>query len=319
MDTVRVGLIGAGWVAGQHLDVISAAPGIEACGITSRTRLRAEELAAANGNVPVFDTVAEMVQTARPDALMVLVSEESMHQVTAEAIGYGLPLFVEKPAGLTPAENADLAKRAKDAGIPTMVGFNRRFYSVMQRGLEIVLEHGPLLGVMVEGHERFWKIEPVDKWNEHVKDEWIYANSVHTIDLLRFFGGEVSDVKSLAHSFKRRTGDQFAAVMELESGAIGQYSAHWWSPGGWRAVLYGDGVTVEFKPLESARWTDRAFDVHDIEPADYDVAHKPGFYGQLEAFARFVRTGVLEAPAQDLEGALRTMRLAEAIVRRGDE
>jgi len=317
-DTVRVGLVGAGWIAEQHLSVIDDAPNIVACGLTSRTCSRAKELSSCHGGVPVYDSLTELVEVSKPDAIMVVVSAISMYKVAIEALDYGLPVFLEKPAGLTPAENADLLAKAEAAGIKTMVGYNRRYYSVMQRGLEIVLERGPLLGVFIEGHERFWKIESADKWSSNVKDEWIYANSVHTIDLLRFFGGEARAVQSIAHSFVEHNGDQFSAVMELECGAIGQYSAHWWSPGGWRAVLYGDGVTAEFSPLEIGQWTDKTFQIHDIEPATYDLTHKPGFYGQIEAFARFVRTGQIEAPAQDLAGALATMRLAEAIACRGD-
>lgn len=315
METVRVALIGAGWVAGQHLQVIGSAPGIEACGITSRTRSRAEELAAAHG-LRVFDTAEEMVSLAKPDALMVLVSAESMHEVASEAIGFGLPLFVEKPAGLTPAENADLAEQATSAGVRTMVGFNRRYYSVMRKGLEAILECGPLLGVSVEGHERFWKIADSPGVGDVTKREWMFANGVHTVDLLRFFGGDATNVSSVAHSFRERNGDQFAAVMELESGAIGEYRAHWWSPGGWSAVLYGDGVTVEFRPLESARLTDRGFQTRTIEPDECDLRHKAGFCGQIVAFGEMVREGVLEPPGQDLFGALRTMRLAAAIARR---
>lgn len=317
MSGVRIGVIGAGWVADQHLKAASAIDWIEPVALTSRTRSKAEDLATAHGVPAVYDGLDELVEGARPDALMVCVSEESMEDVTAAAVRAGLPLFVEKPAGLTPDANERLADAAEAAGVPTMVGFNRRFYSVFRKGIEVIAANGPLLGVMVEGHERFWKIRGAGKWSETVMAEWIYANSVHTIDLLRFFGGEATDVRAIAHAHVERTGDQFAAVMELESGAIGQYSAHWYSPGGWRVVLYGDGVTVEFRPLEAGRWTDKAFDVHELEPDEVDVANKPGFVRQLEAFGRMVRDGALEAPAQDLRGSLATMRLAEAIAGRG--
>ncbi|MCK5082648.1 MAG: hypothetical protein KAR31_07055, partial [Candidatus Omnitrophica bacterium] len=165
--------------------------------------------------------------------------------------------------------------------------------------------------VRIEGHERFWKL--ADNLNEPVRSQWIYANNTHTIDLLRFFGGEPSQIKTIAHSKIEKNGDQFAAIMELEKGAIGHYAAHWYSPGGWGVVLYGEGATVEFKPLENGRWIDRQFQMQTIEPDEVDIKYKPGFYAQMEAFGSMVRDGELPWPGQDLEAAYRTMLLAQNI------
>ena len=314
MNMAKLGIIGAGVMAKQHLEIISAIEGVEAVAITSRTRSKAEALASEYKIEAVFDDLASMMHGGGLDALMVLVSCEQMYTVTLEAIGYGLPLFVEKPAGLLPEENKRLADIASSRGVKTMVGFNRRYYSIFRKGVEMIQAHGPLFGVHVEGHERMWRIREGGKFSKKELNHWIFANSVHTIDLLRFFGGDIKNIHSIAHRrFGESRGDQFSAVMDFDSGAIGQYSAHWYSPGGWRAVLYGDGVTVEFKPLEKASWMGKDFVAHEIEPDEEDVRFKPGLYRQMEAFMRLVSEGVQNWPALDLEGAYKTMQLAEQI------
>ncbi|MFH1581700.1 MAG: Gfo/Idh/MocA family oxidoreductase [Pseudomonadota bacterium] len=313
MRKIKLGLIGAGWVAKQHLDVIKAIDWIEAAGITARTRSKADQLA-KEYNIPVVaDDIGTLISKAKPDALMVLVSEDQMCEVASSVMQYKLPLFLEKPSGLLPVESSKLADLAKQNSIPNMVGFNRRFYSIFHKGLQIIKDQGPLFGVVVEGHERMWRIRDGKKFSEYVMDNWIYANSTHTIDLLRFFGGEVDGLQSIAHRYREARGDQFAAVMKLESGAIGQYLANWYSPGGWRVVLYGDGVTVEFKPLESGRWTDKDFNTHEIEADEVDKKYKVGFYGQMEAFGRLVSEGKFDWPMLDLAGSHKTMMLAEQI------
>lgn len=309
--TIRVGIIGAGNIAKLHLDVIKANDALEAVGITSRTRSKAELLAKTYDIAVCANNIESLVDQAKPDALMVLVSADQMSCVVPKVIPYKLPLFIEKPAGLSPEENKKLADLAKQASVKTMVGFNRRHYSIFRKGLKIIKEHGPLMGVLVEGHERMWL--RADKLAENVRAQWIFSNSIHTIDLLRFFGGEPSKIASIAHRYIEPRGDQFAAVMELGSGAIGQYVAHWYSPGGWRVVLYGQGVTVEFKPLESGRFIDKEFKVHEITPDEVDLKFKPGFYAQMDVFAKFARGEDPVAGVQDLEGAYRTMLLAEKI------
>ncbi len=314
MQTVRVGVIGAGGIAKQHLDVIREMPGIEAVAIASRTRSKAEALASAYDIPCVSNDLPSMVRQGKLDALMVLVSVEQMYTVTLAAAAYRLPLFVEKPAGALPLQNQELAVLATERGIPTMVGFNRRYYSIFQKGIDIIREHGPILGVAVEGHERMWRVREGGKFSSFELDHWLFGNSVHTIDLLRFFGGDVSRIHTIVHRrFGEAHGDQFSAVMELASGAIGQYSAHWYSPGGWRVALYGDGVTVEFTPLEKGVWVDKNFQTHAIMPDEVDVNYKPGFYRQMDAFRILVRDGVSPWPAQDLGGSYKTMQLAEAM------
>lgn len=312
-EMLRLGVVGAGRIAAEHIKVLQSIDGVRVTGITSRTKAKAQALATQFSIPCVAEDMKELIHDARPDALLLLVSADSMFAVTRAALNTGLPLFVEKPAGLTPSESGELASINRSRAVRTMVGYNRRYYSVFHDGIEIIQRHGPLLGVMVEGHERIGAVRAAGRHGENVLSAWIFANSTHTIDLLRFFGGEVGMLMCLAHRIAEPRGDQFAAIMELENGALGQYSSHWLSPGGWRVVLYGHGVTVEFKPLESGRWTDAGGTVRELAMSAVDQRFKPGFYGQMVAFCQLARGAPSAWPQQDLEGAHRTMLLAERL------
>ncbi len=313
MKTVRLGLIGAGSIARLHLDAIKGVEGLTAVGLMSRSLPQAKELAGEYGIPVCEDNLETMVRVAKPDALMVMVSIDQMFAVTKAALAFGLPLFVEKPAGISVAENKALVELAQAKKLPTLVGFNRRYYSIFHQGLEVVKRHGRLLGVLVEGHERMPQVRAMNRFSPLALDEWLYANSIHTIDLLRFFGGEPSQLKTICHSLLEKRGDQFGAIMELERGGIGQYISHWYSPGGWRVVLYGQGVTVEFKPLEKGWWVDSDYQTHELVPEPQDVTYKAGFYRQMEALRDMVLSGKTRWPDQDLEGSLKTMQLAERL------
>jgi len=313
--SVKIGLIGAGDIARKHLDVIRDMKGIQAAGITSRTKTKAQKIA-QEYKIPVCACdVDTLIKEANPDALMVLVSIDQIYKVCCDVIPLGLPLFIEKPAGLDPDETKELAELAGKYSVKTMVGYNRRYYSIFHKGIDIIRKNGDLMGVRVEGHERFWKLKDVLK--DPVRSQWIYANNSHMIDLLRFFGGEPADVKTISKSRFEGHGDQFAAVMNLESGAIGHYNAHWYSPGGWGVTLFGEGATVEFKPLENGRWMDRQLKSYEIKPDDVDLKYKAGFYRQMEAFINMVRDGQMRWPAQSLEQTYHTMTLAQIIAGEG--
>jgi predicted dehydrogenase len=201
---------------------------------------------------------------------------------------------------------------ANNYGTKNMVGYNRRYYSIFNKGIKLINKYGPLLGVSIEGHERFWNIENAE-FSELILKNWIYANSTHTIDLLRFFGGEIKSISTYSKKLKKNMNDQFVAAMEFNSGALGTYTSHWFSPGGWTVKLYGEEITVKFKPLERGIWFDTDFVEHSITPDEVDINFKPGFYGQLLTFEELIRNNKLNWPGTNLENALITMELAKKL------
>ncbi len=309
-SAIRLGVIGAGNIAREHLKVLKALDDVAVAGICSRTAAKAQQLAADFGIPHVADDPGQLIETVGVDGLLVLVSADQVYDVAASVLGFGKPVFLEKPPGLSPAETLELAELAEGRGTATMVGFNRRYYTNFRRGLEIVKRHGALLGILVEGHERFAQARGAVFHREEVLSSWLYANATHTIDLLRFFGGEIEEMHAFARGYEEKGGDQFSSTILFESGAIGTYISHWLSPGGWRVVLYGEGVTVEFKPLEQGVWVDAKYETHSLGNGEKDEMYKPGFYGQMEAFCELVRNGTSEWPLQDLNGAYCTMQLA---------
>ncbi|MHC1699426.1 MAG: Gfo/Idh/MocA family protein [Humidesulfovibrio sp.] len=311
---LRVGLIGAGLIARQHLAAMRRVPELLAVGVASRTRARAEALAAEFGLAQVADSPEDLVRQARPDALMVLVSPQAMAPLAAQCLDFGLPLFLEKPVGLGVEEAEEVALLAARRRVPNMVGFNRRHYSIFRQGLERVLARGRLLSVIVEGSERMSAARATGRFTDEVLRAWIFANATHTIDLLRHFGGEPEDVCAFATSLHEPLGDQFAACLRFPGGVLGSYTGNWHSPGGWAVVLKGEGATAEFRPLETCRMSYADGTTETLEPDADDAAVKPGFTGQLRAFAALARTGLLAAPCQDLSGALLTMRLAGRLI-----
>ena len=148
-----------------------------------------------------------------------------------------------------------------------------------------------------------------DEFPKEVLDKWIYANSVHCIDLLRFFAGDVLDVKSLSS-----LDSQYFNAQIKFSDCVGQYRSYWDSPGGWQVFLYGDKSRVNIFPLEKAVFSVRNKDDVEIGLDEIDTKYKPGFYRQNKYFVDCVKEGrPFEFPASDINDAVKTMELIEKI------
>ena len=78
--------------------------------------------------------------------------------------------------------------------------------------------------VVIEGHERIWNVK-----KKKILNKWHYANSIHTVDLLRYFCGEVRTVQTLIQkNFKeknlvvllslKKISSVFIILIELQDG-----------------------------------------------------------------------------------------------------
>jgi predicted dehydrogenase len=312
MSEYKIAIVGAGHIAQEHLKVISAIPDMRVSLIFSRTKLKADSLAKKFSITTVAENFSDFLLNLQDiDGILNLVSAENIFEVTKQLLALRIPLFIEKPPALSFEETNELSELAKKYKSLNMVGFNRRFYSIYQKGIGKINENGSLLGVSIEGHERFWKIK--DSLSKEIAEKWLFANSLHTIDLLNFFGGDIEKINSLSSSLKESHGDQFSLSIKFKSGALGNYSSHWYSPGGWSATLYGEGVTVIFKPLESGIWVDHNFKENKIFPEKYDIDFKEGFFQQMQCFKSCIENKQLEWPGVSLKESLKTLRLIKTM------
>ena len=147
-----------------------------------------------------------------------------------------------------------------------------------------------------------------------MKNRWHYANSSHTVDLIRYFGGDVQEVNSYGVSRTRREGDNFVSSFSFKNGSIGTYCAYWNSPGGWSVTLYSEKISVTFRPLEQGFFSDRSFVEKVLVPSKEDVQYKVGFYAQMRDFLHLIEFGELSGGGIDLKGAVKTLKLTDQIL-----
>lgn len=308
MSKLNLGIIGAGPITKFHLDVIINIKPFRIFGITSRTNKNCIKYKEKYNIFKIYNNYKEMILDKNIDAIIILVSPSSMTKVIRDVIIAKKPFFAEKPIGLNFKDVKLLNKIATKNKSINMIGFNRRFYHIFHKGLEIIKKKGKLLSISIEGHERFWKVKKIRSLK--MQKNWLYANSSHTIDLIRFFGNEVKNIKVFSNHYKNSKSN-FSASILFKDGKIGTYQSNWYSPGGWSVKLYGEGVTVIFDPLESGYYKNTNNKLYKIESNRYDRKYKPGFYKQMEAFKKLLLTRKKIWPTQDITDIKKTFEIVE--------
>lgn len=280
---IKVGIVGAGNMAWEYLRVINDIPGLNLSGIYSRTRSKAVELAKkSKSETKVCDNISELKTKANIEFLIICVSEENTVNICLEAAKYDWPCLVEKPLGLNFDDFSYFKNKISSKSSNFRVAFNRRFYSSVTN-LKSKLDdfNGDRL-VTIHDQEDIIKAKKVG-FPEQVIENWMYANSIHLIDLFNVFcRGSIVNVENIIPWNKNKP-KYVHSIINYDSGDIGIYHAVWNRPYPWQISISSKSIIGTLRPIEEASYIfNESRKNFIIEKEEHDNKYKPGIYKMAE-------------------------------------
>ncbi len=297
---MNISIIGLGGIAQDYyLPILSIRENMK-LQIFSRTKTTVEYNAAKWNITSMAENIADVVRW-KPDAVFVLTISSSHYDIVKELLYNGIDVFVEKPASLHVEQTMELAELAK--GKICMVGFNRRFAPIHQRGKEYWGNRKIELA-------EFTKLR-TKPFHDSTRNH-IYDDTIHLLDTMRYYCGEVE----LAHREVRIEGQLITVtgMFNLESGGIAIVKNSMRS-GQWREnyTISGDGLTMDVDPF--SRLTIFQGDERRSWSENYQAGSTSfsgrGFVGEVEHFLDCVKTR--KQPMTNLEDSIKTQQLVEAL------
>ena len=310
MSDINLGIVGTSIIAEEHIKVIQSIKKLRLYGITSRSNKRSNKLKKKYNFLKVYRNYNEMVNDENIDAVIIVVSSDNNYKVLSDIIPSKKPFFTEKPVGMNLSEHEKILKLTKKYKNLNLVGFNRRHYSIFHKALRIFEKNGGLISFSIEGHERFWQ---KNNLKHNLKKNWHHLNSIHTIDLINFFGGNYSKYYLVSKKTNLTKNDQISSIFKFKNDILGTYQSYWHSPGGWSVKLFGDGITSIFQPLEKGLLINKNFREKLIIPSKYDIMYKPGFYNQMISFKNLILSSKLEWPSLSINSSIISSKLANRL------
>ncbi|WP_243734986.1 Gfo/Idh/MocA family protein [Paenibacillus turpanensis] len=145
---MRIGFVGAGFVSLMHQPAIAK---VNNCRLTGIYDTRAEVLAqrAEEWGVTAFESLEALTASPDIDVVYILSPVEHHFEHAKQAIAAGKHVLIEKPVGLSVAENKELARLAKEAGVLCMPGHNYVYNPSLWR-IKRMIERGDM-GDVVAG------------------------------------------------------------------------------------------------------------------------------------------------------------------------
>jgi len=226
-QSLRVAVIGPGFIAQRHLEVLSREPGVELVAILGRREGHAEGDAARFGGRPYHD-LERMLDTERPDAAWVCVPPDQHGALELALVERGVHLFVEKPLAAdleTPLRISD-AVRAR--GVVAGVAYHWRAMDTLSE-VEDVIAANPVKLLTGHWHDSL----PGPAWwrDERRGGGQVVEQATHLVDLSRRLLGEATVVAATADRHGHpdhpdmTVPDVSTAILRYDAGPVGAFTA----------------------------------------------------------------------------------------------
>lgn len=237
MEKMGVGIIGAGWVAGEHIRAFAVNPATEVRAICSRTKEKAQaKIDECGVACDVLDSYEALV--ARDDIQIVAVaSPPDCHRDHAVAAAEaGKHLMLEKAIATTIDDAKAIRDAVAKAGVRSVVSFVLRWNPLFDI-IKKQLSDGAIGTVFLGEVDYYHGIGPwYGQYGWNVKKD-VGASSLlsagcHAVDALRWFmGGEVEEVTQYstfgkAPEFKDYEYDPTSVtIMKFKDGRVGKVAS----------------------------------------------------------------------------------------------
>ncbi|MGH7145723.1 MAG: Gfo/Idh/MocA family protein [Planctomycetota bacterium] len=129
---IRIGIVGAGGIAGSHIGGYKLVPGAELYAICDINKERAEAVAKEHGFQKVFTDYNEMLKLKEIDAVSVCTPNAFHMGPTVAALKAGKHVLCEKPIALNAKEGAAMVAAAKKAKRKLQIGLHFHFEAKTQ-------------------------------------------------------------------------------------------------------------------------------------------------------------------------------------------
>jgi len=222
--SIRIGVIGTGYMGKNHVRVFSELTGVKLVAITDIDE-RIVKLLSEKYGVRGYSDYMTMYETEELDAVSIAVPTSQHMKVVLDSYEYVNNVFVEKPIAANLVESQNIVDEVNKRNTIFMVGHIERFNPAVLK-LKELLKNDHLGRVVTLTALR------VGPYEDRVRDAGVIVdNAIHDIDVMRFLIEKpVKLVYARMGSRKTRFDDYSTIVLEFEEDIIGNVVANRLTP-----------------------------------------------------------------------------------------
>ncbi|MEO6907590.1 MAG: Gfo/Idh/MocA family oxidoreductase [Abditibacteriaceae bacterium] len=216
---LQVAVIGCGGIGNTHARVYKANDKVDFKAVCDLDKERADATAATFG-VKAYYSVDELLKNEDLDSVSVATAGKDNgghhHEPTIQALNAGKHVLCEKPISDSLEHAREMVQLAEDKKLFLGTNLNHRSTPAAQQLKE--LQDAGELGDVLIINMSLW----IDNKNE--SSPWFHIRALHqhSIDVIRFFGGDVKKVQCFMHAAPgREIWSNLSMNLQFANGAVG--------------------------------------------------------------------------------------------------
>lgn len=259
MTKVKVGILGAGYAASLHADILNQDERVEIVGVADLFQDKAEELAKSiNGSVKAVQELDDLLNLG-VDTVYVTTPNTLHVPPVLKCLENNVNVFCEKPMATTEEDARKIFEASKKSKATYNLGMSRRFANAHKKIKSLIDEERLSPKLVQVKLNRGELLNPAWTADAEKTGGFLYETTIHQLDLLTHFLGPIKTLRCEAtQNISDCEYDNFAILFTFESGAIATFvsSAHsGWSFPFETIEMYGDYSTVRTQEIENCSFS----------------------------------------------------------------
>ncbi len=316
---LKVGLIGTGRIAHAHLPAYQQFPDRVRLAAVCDVRTDAAQQYATLAKVDaVYTDYETMLRQADIDAVDICSSHDQHPAQAIAAARAGKHVLTEKAMANTLAGCRDMIDATDRAGVVLMVSQNFR-YSPDALAVKHLIDDGELGAILATRCHAIMGVTRANPRGHWMNDGdlagggILMTNSIHHIDLLRYYIGNVKRVRGVCRTIQPEmingAEDLVSATLEFDNGAIGDVFGNWTTfrtPEVMSYMVFGENGTLHSTPpgpggmagqfgttlvSSKARDDGRGYQFRPVDPIENALPSTDGFVNEILHFEECCRRG----------------------------
>lgn len=314
MTNFKIGIIGAGWIAGKMAMTLNQMEGVEAYAIASRSLDKAQAFANEWGIMKAYGSYEELVDDKEVDMVYIATPHSHHCQHALMCIEKGKPVLCEKAFTMNAKQAAEVLAKSKEKNVFVAEAIWTRYMPISLQLIDLV-KNGAIgnptmitanLGYPMVGKERLMKPELA---GGALLDVGIYPLNFAAM----IFGDKIE--KTISTCTKLDTGvDAQACITQIfADGKMATLNTSMLAHTDRMGVISGDGGCIIVDNINNPQHLtieDKDFKI----VAEYDAPKQiSGYEYQVTAAIEAIRAGKIETPFMPHSETLRMMEMMDAL------
>jgi myo-inositol 2-dehydrogenase/D-chiro-inositol 1-dehydrogenase len=214
MTKIKVGIIGAGYIAGVHAGILANDERVELFAVHDVVPTCAEKMARSFG-ANIADSPEQIIDSC--DAIYITTPNTKHVPLAIAAAEANKHVFCEKPLATTVSDAELVFQKARNSKGVFQVGHNRRFAPVYAMLKQLLSESNKPHSAHIKMN-RGELLKPVWTGDPNVTGGFLFETTIHMFDMMRFLFGEIESLVAVGSTHDYPEVDDFSVLLKFTSG-----------------------------------------------------------------------------------------------------